>query len=82
MLPIKEVGMSASREDPTTAADGDEIQLSAAGDHVKGDFRCADCGYGVTIRRALPACPMCRGEDWEAWPTARVAAPPLRLGVR
>jgi len=53
-----------------------------AGQAARGEFRCADCGYGVTIRRALPACPMCRGEDWEAWPTARVAAPPLRLGVR
>ncbi len=37
--------MNASRERPTTAADGDEVPLSAAaGDHAKGVFRCADCG--------------------------------------
>jgi hypothetical protein len=52
------------------------------GQAARGDFRCADCGYGVTIRRTLPACPMCRGEGWDAWPTARLSAPPLRLGVR
>jgi Zn finger protein HypA/HybF involved in hydrogenase expression len=53
-----------------------------AGQAARGDFRCTDCGYGVTVRRALPVCPMCRGEDWDAWPTARSSAPPLRLGVR
>jgi hypothetical protein len=53
-----------------------------AGQSARGDFRCADCGYGVTIRRTLPACPMCRGEDWDAWPSARSSEPPLRLGVR
>jgi Zn finger protein HypA/HybF involved in hydrogenase expression len=53
-----------------------------AGQSARGDFRCADCGYGVTIRRVLPACPMCRGEDWDAWPAAGSQAPPVRLGVR
>ena len=37
-----------------------------AGHAARGDFRCQDCGYGVTIQRALPVCPMCRGEHWEA----------------
>jgi hypothetical protein len=59
-----------------------ENGMLRAGQAARGDFRCADCGYGVTIRRALPVCPMCRGEDWHAWPTARSSAPPLRLGVR
>jgi hypothetical protein len=36
----------------------------------------------VTIRRTLPACPMCRGEDWDAWPAARSAQPPLRQSVQ
>jgi hypothetical protein len=30
-----------------------------------GEFRCADCGYGIVARRVLPACPMCRGMSWE-----------------
>jgi hypothetical protein len=53
-----------------------------AGKAARGDFRCTDCGYGVTIRRTLPACPMCRGEDWDAWPAARSAQPPLRQSVQ
>jgi hypothetical protein len=76
MLPTKEVGMSASREDPTTAARGDEIQLSTAGDHVKGEFRCADCGYAITVCRELPPCAMCGCESWQAglWsPLSRAA---------
>jgi rubrerythrin len=74
-LPTKGVGMNASRERPTTAADGDEVPLSAAaGDHAKGVFRCVDCGHAVTVHRELPPCPMCGGESWqtEAWrPFAR-----------
>jgi Zn finger protein HypA/HybF involved in hydrogenase expression len=66
MLPIEGVGMSAAREGPTTAAGGDEIQLSAAGDHVKGEFRCADCGHAITVCRELPMCEMCGGESWRA----------------
>ena len=30
-----------------------------------GEFRCAECGYGVAVRRLLPQCPMCRGLAWE-----------------
>ena len=37
----------------------------AAGDAADGEFRCADCGYGVTVRLLLPVCPMCRGQAWE-----------------
>ena len=61
-LPTKGVGVNASRERPTTAADGDEVPLSAAaGDHAKGVFRCVDCGHAVTVHRELPPCPMCGG---------------------
>lgn len=36
-----------------------------AGDSAFGEFRCADCGYGIAVRRVLPQCPMCRGSQWE-----------------
>lgn len=39
--------------------------LSVAGTHVSGEFRCADCGYGAVVHRALPPCPMCGGTVWE-----------------
>jgi len=40
-----------------------------AGARVKGEYRCTDCGYGVTVYRELPRCPMCGSESWEqlAW---------------
>jgi hypothetical protein len=28
------------------------------------DLRCASCGYGITLRAPLPACPMCGLADW------------------
>ena len=39
-----------------------------AGKSVKGEFHCSECGYGVTIVRALPTCPMCGGNTWEESP--------------
>ena len=36
----------------------------AAGSPAKGDYRCADCGYGIVALRELPVCPMCRSESW------------------
>jgi rubrerythrin len=30
----------------------------------KGDYRCAACGYGVSVQRSLPRCPMCGGNAW------------------
>ena len=42
------------------------VVFSASGDHADGDFRCAECGYGVAIASTtLPDCPMCRGSVWE-----------------
>lgn len=52
--------------------------LHAAGDRVVGEFHCAECGYGVAVRRELPVCPMCGGCVWEAsaWsPFSRTARP-------
>jgi rubrerythrin len=39
--------------------------LLVAGLRVKGEFRCAGCGYGISISRELPRCPMCGTEHWE-----------------
>jgi rubrerythrin len=44
------------------------VDFFATGQAVKGEFHCAECGYGVAIHRELPACPMCGGETWEQAP--------------
>jgi rubrerythrin len=36
-----------------------------AGVRAKGEYRCAGCGYGVTIYTELPRCPMCATDAWE-----------------
>jgi hypothetical protein len=54
--------------DTTRWATGDYVEFWAAGQPVKGEFHCADCGYGVTIVRKLPLCPMCGGTSWEQSP--------------
>jgi len=41
------------------------IEFHAAGAPGTGDFRCAECGYGVCVARLLPTCPMCAGLSWE-----------------
>ena len=48
---------------------GEFVDFLTTGQHVKGDFHCAECGYGITVYRALPVCPMCAGTQWEqsAW---------------
>jgi hypothetical protein len=45
-----------------------EIAQWAAGMRAKGEFRCLQCSYGVTVYRVLPVCPMCQGTDWERVP--------------
>jgi rubrerythrin len=59
--------------DQTVEAD-DYVHFWAEGDRAKGEFHCAECGYGVVVHSALPACPMCASTSWEqsAWsPFAR-----------
>jgi rubredoxin len=53
----------------TRPAGGDYVEFWVTGQPVKGEFHCSECGYGVTIVRALPLCPMCGGTSWEqsAW---------------
>ena len=48
----------------TAGPDGVPVFLKA-GSRALGEFRCAECGYGVIVRRTLPECPMCRGRSWE-----------------
>ncbi|HZQ65754.1 MAG TPA: hypothetical protein VFA66_11060 [Gaiellaceae bacterium] len=45
--------------------EGEAPARLVAGSRVKGEFRCPDCGYGVTVYRELPPCPMCGAESWE-----------------
>jgi rubredoxin len=58
-------------EEPPVAANAaeDYVHFWSTGVSVKGEFHCADCGYGVAVCRALPLCPMCGGTSWEqaAW---------------
>ncbi len=42
--------------------------VSATGESAKGEFRCAHCGYGITVYRTLPSCPMCAGNVWQPSP--------------
>lgn len=41
------------------------VEFHASGTRARGPFRCADCGYGVSVEGRLPACPMCGGASWE-----------------
>jgi lipopolysaccharide biosynthesis regulator YciM len=49
---------------------GDEPVFLVAGTAATGDFHCAECGYGITVRSLLPQCPMCRGLQWEELSTS------------
>jgi rubrerythrin len=61
--------------DATGGLDGVPVFLSA-GSRAFGEFRCAECGYGVVVRQALPECPMCRGRSWEDTTTSPYADSP------
>jgi hypothetical protein len=49
--------------------------VARTGMQVKGEYQCAGCGYGVTIYRMLPRCPMCSGEEWESAPWSPFGRP-------
>jgi hypothetical protein len=53
------------RVESTTTGGGDYVRFWAAGESGKGEFRCAECSYGVTVHAKLPVCPMCSGDAWE-----------------
>ena len=58
------VGLSPAAESPLDEAGF--VDFAVAGTEVSGEFRCADCGYGAVVHRALPPCPMCGGDVWES----------------
>jgi len=41
------------------------IEFARAGADGKGEFKCAGCGYGITVYHKLPRCPMCGQGLWE-----------------
>jgi hypothetical protein len=47
------------------AVDDEYVTFLPAGSSTKGEFHCSECGYGVTVFRELPVCPMCGGKSWE-----------------
>lgn len=51
------------------------VEFAATGEPVVGAYHCAECGYGVTVQRELPLCPMCGGTAWEAAPWNRFMHP-------
>ena len=46
----------------------DWVEFAETGSDATGEFRCADCGYGVVVQRVLPPCPMCHEIRWEPAP--------------
>jgi rubrerythrin len=49
----------------TEVVDEEYVDFVAMGTVVSGEFRCSACGYGVSLTRTLPRCPMCSGTAWE-----------------
>lgn len=56
--------MSESFERSTAGGD-EHVQLRETGESAKGEYRCSECSYGVTVHATLPVCPMCAGRSWE-----------------
>jgi hypothetical protein len=52
-------------ESSTATGVDDYVQFFPTGSNAKGEYHCSECGYGVTVFRTLPRCPMCGGESWE-----------------
>ena len=68
--------MEGNVQAASSVEDGAYVEFWQTGTSVKGEFHCAECGYGVIVSKELPLCPMCGGEAWEqaAWaPFARAA---------
>jgi rubrerythrin len=67
---------SRRSESATLETNGDPV-FRAAGTTARGEFRCVECGYGISVRTVLPHCPMCRGSEWEAPTTSPYGPAPL-----
>ena len=63
---VEESALAAASATPMSLEDPGLAEFVVAGTPVSGDFRCAECGYGAVIHRALPQCPMCGGTVWES----------------
>ena len=61
--------MSAKARESIDQGADDYVQFWAAGESGKGEYRCSECAYAVTVCRTLPVCPRCAGSSWEqvAW---------------
>lgn len=59
------VQIEPRRADGAAIDKADVPVFLGAGTEAIGEYHCADCGYGVTVRLILPVCPMCRGRSWE-----------------
>jgi len=48
---------------------------SSVGTLIEGvgtvEFRCHNCGYGISLTGELPPCPMCRRRSWQRLPRRR-----------
>ena len=68
-VPVREGVIMSELQTVGGEPGGDYVHFHPAGSSVKGEFHCAECGYGVTVYRTLPVCPMCGGGEWEqsAW---------------
>ncbi len=67
------------RDSSTSQVAPDEfVEFFPTGQPVKGEYHCSECGYGVTIVRALPLCPMCGGTSWEQSAWSPFSRSPLR----
>ena len=58
-------GLQGNAEAGVAGPDDDYVHFWSAGEAAKGEFHCAECGYGVTVHTQLPVCPMCASESWE-----------------
>jgi rubrerythrin len=69
---VEQVGVEVDQSTVASASqpaapldDSGFAEFVVTGTPVSGDFRCAECGYGAVVHRALPQCPMCGGTVWE-----------------
>lgn len=51
---------------PTREPAPGRVHVIELGVPDRGDFECMSCGYGVSVWRALPTCPMCGAAEWAA----------------
>jgi rubrerythrin len=58
--------------DETVVQAGAPILLRV-GARARGEYHCADCGYGIVTARELPLCPMCGAASWEPSSTSPFA---------